>query len=289
MRIKFSILFLLLNFSTSVYASNCEDRTPVDILDTPFVSSWGAYDAISCLEESLAFRGDRRAIFSSIYKVMTFNIATAIDGGQFYNKEWLSRYTVHFANLYREAFYNFEVGDYSKVPETWMITFNAALEGKSLILQDAVMGINSHINRDLAHSIAAAGLDGDRDLKYQDHIYVNEVLGVTFEKIISMLSEKYGPGINNMVNYSPETNEVMRGIFDIAVTGMRDESWKNAVALTDGRWFTKWYVASKLEQDSRKLSNSILLINHTFILHEVLRVVEGSSDNSQFCQQYNCE
>lgn len=283
------ILTLILFLSpVFVYAQDCSLLAVQDITAQPFSSPSDAKQKMICLEQALQAQGDRRAIFSSIYRIMTSNIVTALDADTFENKAWMEQYTIHFANLYRQAFYDYETGNTAALPETWLTTFDAARGGRNLVLQDAVLGINAHINRDLPHAIAAAGLDGDRASKYRDHASVNEVLGVTFEQITSMLSEQYGPGIDDMVNASPQFNTLLQGVFAEVVTGFRDRSWLQARTIEDRGFLSDLIVKHRIEVSTQRLSQLVLSINHSHYLFPLMKQLEGSAPGSAFCQQYPC-
>jgi hypothetical protein len=61
----------------------------------------------------------------------------------FEDPDWVHRYAVAFANFYRQALEDFEAGSLSKLPMSWRISFETARDGRGLVLQDVLLGVNA--------------------------------------------------------------------------------------------------------------------------------------------------
>ena len=66
-----------------------------------------------------------------------------------------------FAKYYLRAFDNWTAdSNSSAVPQAWKIAFDAAQDGRVSAAGNFFLGLNAHINHDLALAMAAAGLTG---------------------------------------------------------------------------------------------------------------------------------
>jgi hypothetical protein len=218
------------------------DPALVDVAEGAFDSLGDVHERLADLEARLRERGDRRAVFLTIYTRMTERVQAAVEGGEFANPEWMRTYTVTFADDYRRAFLAFERGDLARVPEPWRVAFGTAVDGSGLVAQDAFLGINAHINYDLALTLWDVGLDPDRGAKRADHRAINAVLAGLVDAQQDALADLYAPGI--------ESVDASLGRFDEALslfslTEGREQAWRVAVVLTDGdsrtvRRYARW-------------------------------------------------
>lgn len=214
-----------------------EPRDPepalVALTDRHFDSVIDALDRLRTLERRLREADDRRAVFLTIYTRMTATVRDAIENGRFADPDWMRRYTVAFADHYRRAFLSFERGDHDTVPDPWIVAFSTALDGSALVVQDAFLGINAHINYDLALALRDVGIDPNRDRKHDDHRTIDAVLADLIDAQQAALAELYAPGISSLDDALGRFDELL-SLFSL--TEGRAQAWRVAVALTDARW-----------------------------------------------------
>jgi hypothetical protein len=218
------------------------DPDLLDPVQTPYESVTDAFERLRRLERRLRERGDRRAVFLTIYTRMTERIEARIDRGGFRDPAWMRAYTTAFANYYRRAFLAFERGETGAVPDPWLVAFGTALRGDALVVQDALLGINAHINYDLALTLRDVGIDPDRAAKRADHRAVDEVLARLVDVQQTVLADVYAAGIDDI--------DEGLGRFDerLSLLGLaegRAQAWRVAVVLTDVGWppvasFARW-------------------------------------------------
>jgi hypothetical protein len=206
------------------------DPALVDLVDRPFESVPDAADRLSRLTERLRARGDRRSVFLTIYTRMTRDVLAAIEDGTFADPDWMREYVVTFANYYRRAFLAWERGTLEAVPDPWRIAFGTATRGDALVVQDAFLGVNAHINYDLALTLRDVGIDPNRSRKHADHRSINDILARLIDVQQTTLAEVYAAGIDDI--------DDAFGRFDEAVTlgsmqKGRAQAWRTAVVLTD--------------------------------------------------------
>lgn len=206
------------------------DPTLIDFVDRPFDSVTTVIDQLSRLETQLRTQGDRRAVFLTIYVRMTQQVRDGIERDLFAEPGWMRRYLISFANYYRQAFLAFERGTLGKVPDPWRIAFATAVRGDTLIIQDVLLGVNAHINYDLALAINDVGIDPNRAQKYADHGAINNILARLVDAQQDALADIYASGIDNIDAVFGRLDE---SLMLLSMTEGREQAWRIAVILTD--------------------------------------------------------
>jgi hypothetical protein len=221
-------------------------RTPPDpeihaLVVDPFESVADTHRRLATLEATFRERGDRRGAFLSIYARVTAAVGAAVDRGGFDDPAWVADYLVAFADLYREALLAYETGDLRRLPDPWQIAFETAERGDALVVQDAVLGINAHVNYDLALALCRVGIGPDRRTRYADHCAVNAVLRSLVDEVQDRLAAEYAPGIEDLDESFGRLDEALSLV---TLTEGRDSAWRSAVALssrfTVRRRFAAW-------------------------------------------------
>jgi hypothetical protein len=147
---------------------------------------------------------DKRAIFLRVYYIMTLEVHAAIHGlgdyeGRriFYDRDWVKSLSGKFSSLY---FHSLDaLGRDLETELAWKEAYKTA--ERSSVVENAMLGINAHINKDLAQAIAENLDPKDLEdyptlqLRKFDHDQVNNLLVRTLEYIQDVLSRDYEPGI----------------------------------------------------------------------------------------------
>lgn len=184
------------------------------------------------LEADLRERRDRRCMFLTLYRVVSTEMRAQVAAGAFEDCEWVHRYAVAFANLYRDAFDAYDTGHLAAVPKAWRLCFDAAAGGRTLVLQDVFLGVNAHVNHDLAYALFGVSIDPDREVRYRDHSAVNRVLGSVTERATEQLANLYAPGLTSLDECAGELDEMI-SLFSLEVA--RESAWESALGLTNAR------------------------------------------------------
>ena len=203
-----------------------------DLVAEPFGSVDDAHRRLCALEALFHERGDRRGPFLVIYSRVTWEVGRAVEAGEFADPAWVEAYLVTFADLYRQALLSYETGELETLADPWQVAFEAAERGDCLVAQDAVLGINAHVNYDLALALSLVGVDPDREAKYADHCAVNDVLRQLVDEVQDRLAARYAPGIATVDESLGRFDEVLSYV---ALAEGRDSAWRTAVALADSR------------------------------------------------------
>ena len=175
----------------------------------PFRTLDDVVNGLSALESDLRDRQDRRCMFLTLYRVVSSEMRSQVEAGAFDDPEWVHRYAVAFANLYREAFDAYDAGQRGRVPKAWLLCFDAAAAGRTLVLQNVFLGVNAHVNHDLAYALFGVSIDPDRARRYRDHSAVNRVLGSVTERATTQLASLYAPGLTALDDCAGELDEML--------------------------------------------------------------------------------
>jgi hypothetical protein len=209
------------------------ESTLVAPVAEPFDSVEGAVERLGELATRLRARGDRRAVFLTIYERMTRAVRNGIDGGRFADADWMRDYTITFANHYRRAFRAFERGRLRAVPDPWRVAFGTAGRADRLVVQDAFLGVNAHINYDLALALRDVGIDADRERKYADHLAIDGILARLVDAQQTALADLYAPAVDDIDRALGRVDE---SLTLYSLTEGRQQAWRMAVVLSDAPW-----------------------------------------------------
>jgi len=213
-------------------------------------------NGLSQLESELRDRQDRRCMFLILYRVVSTTMRSQVAAGAFDDPEWVHRYAVAFANLYREAFDAYEAGQRGRVPRAWLLCFDAAAAGRTLVLQNVLLGVNAHVNHDLAYALFGVSIDPDRARRYRDHSAVNRVLGSVTERATTQLASLYAPGLTALDDCAGELDETI-SLFSLEVA--RESAWESALGLANARGEIERGVVMKLIGSRAAVMSRLLL------------------------------
>ncbi len=222
----------------------------------PFRNLEDVASGLSRLERYFVARGDRRAIFVTAYSETTGRLQDWIRRGRFHNNDLIAHYVLSFANAYRQALVNYENG--RPLPEAWRLSFDASRAGTGPIIQDLLLGINAHVNRDLPFAALDAGLDVGSERCHQDYLSINGTLREAIPSIRHRVVAIYQPGLFliGCVWGKRIDNEVARG-FQHA----RTNSWAAAVTLDSARSASERKRIKKRIEDRAAVAGIFILAN----------------------------
>ena len=180
--------------------------------------------------------GAPRAAFPDVYAVITRNVVTACREGRFGEPAWVFRLAGRFGELYLAALAPSVRG--AQAPSgAWRAAF-AARRGPSLPTLEAFLGINAHINVDLAQGIAAniADLGGASDparmARYRrDHDAVNEILRESMPEILARLAVVHGCQLARLARIDPRVQRAVSVAVLALLADWRDRVWDDMMVL----------------------------------------------------------
>jgi hypothetical protein len=266
-------------------ASYCTATNLATLTSAAYTTHWGAYEGLRCVEEHLIAAADRRAIFASVYTLTTLRMAESIDAGEYTNTAWMKSYQTEFANHYRKALNSFANGQRSQVPNAWLKAFDAAASGQTLIIQDALLGMNAHINYDLPFAIEKVKISPNTTSRYLDHTRVNNVLNEVGDEIAGALGSLYGANYAAVDAAFGPADELFLAV---GMATARQNAWNNAVLLTNSQFWNRWIVVGGIDLGAVTNANLVLAVTLSPSLRATLRALEGSNPGSTFCQHFPC-
>jgi predicted transcriptional regulator len=211
--------------------------------------------SMAALAETDRNQGSRRSIFVKLYSIVTSTVRERISqGGYFEDDEWAGRYLVAFANLYASARYRYDRGE--TVPKAWRIAFRTADQRSGLVLQDLLLGVNAHINHDLAFALVEATIEPQRQMRHRDHTAVNAILEGLTNASQEKIAALYAPGLRLADELAGPVDEIASAF---SIEHARENAWRQAVALTtaDNKFETS-LVKTGLDLQSAVLARLIL-------------------------------
>ena len=163
---------------------------------------------------------DHNTAFSLLYLDTTYAIRDAIRDGEFSDRTFWNQIADTFGTFYLDsldAWRNDPTS--SRTPEAWRIAFDSARAGDTTTLGDLLLGVNAHVNRDLAFVYYQTGATN-----YADADHVNEVLarsgGATYADIFSHLDQNLWAQVAG----TPAA-------IDLDLYAWREQAWQNAQRL----------------------------------------------------------
>jgi hypothetical protein len=128
----------------------------------------------------LEARGDPGRYFLATYLRTTRAVKEELDRGGFRDTAWVERWDVAFADLYLDALEAAEAG--RRPPAPWAVAFAAGEQDRLPPLRHVLLGMNAHINYDLAQSLLAVISEEEFDdpellaSRAADHEHIDAVL-----------------------------------------------------------------------------------------------------------------
>lgn len=182
-------------------------------------------DGLAGIVREATGAGDRVGYFASLYRQVTVEIRKAIHAGQFEDGPRMDRFDTLFGNRYFDA-YDAWRRDRSG-PRCWRETFGLLDDADTVIVQHLILGVNAHINLDLAVAAAQTSPGEDIHTLRHDFLLVNDILA----GVVLVLEDSVGavsPLLSLLDRVGGRTDEQ---ILDFSIVQSRAEAWHNAVLI----------------------------------------------------------
>ena len=168
---------------------------------------------------------NRLGYFAMLYRDVTARVRDGIAAGRFEDGARMERLDVIFANRYLQALS--EYWDGTTPTQSWAAAFNAARQWQPIIMQHLLLGMNAHINLDLAIAAVQAAPGEQLPTLERDFEEITNLLG---EMITAMEQriESVSPWFELIDRVGGRTNEQICGF---AMQHARDLAWHTAQAL----------------------------------------------------------
>jgi hypothetical protein len=164
-----------------------------------------AFDCLTLVSSRLRAAGDPRAAFADVYAVITRRVRDALNDTAapiFDEPQFISRLAGSFCALYLAALRRSLAGEREPIA-AWAM---ADRRRRALPVQHALLGLNAHINYDLAlgllANVSALGEMADparMERYHHDHDAVNRILEAAIPEVLELLSVRYGCPLSRRV------------------------------------------------------------------------------------------
>lgn len=185
-------------------------------------------EVISALDDIIVqceAQASRQAYFAILYKSMTEAVRDAIRAGVFEDNDRMERLDVHFANRYLSAWQQYNLQQ--PVTQSWQAAFDACTDDSPVVLQHLVLGVNTHINLDLA--IAAATTAPGESIHGLQHDFdkINDIIAALTDGVQTKLQQVWWPlyFIRRVIRNKDNA------VIGFSIVKARQFAWANAVAL----------------------------------------------------------
>ena len=163
---------------------------------------------------------DRRGYFAAMYARVTRRVAAAIDDGRFGDGAHMDEFATAFARYYLLTLR----GDVP-APRCWQAAWDVSGDRTLLIAQHLLLGINAHVNHDLALTVVEVAAErGDIGSIRPDFNAVNTILAETYDELLADLG---------LVSRWAAKASGIGGAdaFNFSLRVAREQAWRAAVAM----------------------------------------------------------
>lgn len=205
---------------------------------------------------------DRRSIFARAYGTMTASMLVAIEDGEFADDTWVELLLHRFADYYFDAVDAYDDGA-GRCPVIWCQAFDACRDEALHPLRVLFLGINAHINYDLAFTLADvldtwSEMDEDtRRLRLLDHEKVNEVIARTVDVVQTDVVEPLAPELGVVDRFLGPVDE---WAFSSLIASWRHDTWVDAVALLESSPGTRPGITTRIEQRAFAVAEQVMTL-----------------------------
>lgn len=163
--------------------------------------------------------------FAPLYCLVTKRIKQGIDRKEFQDNERMERLDVIFANRYLKAYSQYQAKE--KASACWEYAFNQNKKYWPVVLQHLLLGINAHINLDLAIAAEQVSPGNKINELKSDFDKINQILSELVANLESDLGTIW-PTLKTILKF---TKKVDNFLIDFSMELAREGAWKFATEL----------------------------------------------------------
>ena len=197
------------------------------------------------------------AVFARSYVRMTQTYGWSRDiPGYYSDVPFANHQDAVFAKYFSNAFHAYQSGDRASVPEAWQIAFDASRDHKVSGAGSLLLGMNAHINRDLAFVLAGVGLVApDGSSRKPDYDVVEKWLYTATKPLIAEIAARFDPTADDTdapfgISYAT--------LFQM-ISGWREGAWRHAEQLVSAPTpAARALVAASIENEAASAAKALL-------------------------------
>jgi hypothetical protein len=162
--------------------------------------------------------------FNTTYLIITQNVSSKFHTNYFQNDTAMNSFDICFAKYYFEALNSFVKSQNSD--PAWQILFESCKKNNLLKTQYLSLGVNAHVNNDLAFSIEDSKANPVPESDYQK---INHIITSSLHQVFKSYKE-VGP-LNSLKNISLP---IIKPVLSNIIKNWRDKAWHNSISLANG-------------------------------------------------------
>ncbi len=168
----------------------------------------------------------RAGYFAVLYQKMTVAVQRAMQQGKFEDNTRMEQLIVHFANYYLRAWQQFQ--QQKSCCPAWRQVFLACSEPKLVVVQHLILGINTHINLDLAKAAEDTCPKEGIYVLQHDFEKINSIIASLVQEVQTRLEQIWWP----LKMITDISNNRHKAVLNFSIDNARKASWANAIALS---------------------------------------------------------
>jgi len=211
---------------------------------------------------------NKAGYFAALYKRMTIAVLGNIQAGNFDDGARMERLDIVFAQRYLQAFNSYFSNANCTV--SWKQAFDACKDDSLIVLQHLLLGINTHINLDLAIAAAEVAPGDSIYAMHNDFNRINLLIGSLMGDIQECLSQIWLP----MRVLAKIANGKQDAVLNFSIDKARDASWASAIMLAHMNDIQRAAYIQHLDWTVSELANKIK--SPGFAAGFVLRAIRGT-------------
>lgn len=164
--------------------------------------------------------------FAVLYRDVTVQVRDKInEGGYFENNKQMEHLDVVFANRYLDAIHEYLNDD--RPNQSWLVAFEASRSSSPMILQHLLLGMNAHINLDLAIATAQVAPGNSLPGIKNDFQKIMDILSGMIDEVQERI-EVVSPSFRLIDKFGGKTDERIAGF---VINKARELAWDTAEKL----------------------------------------------------------
>jgi len=240
----------------------------------PFVAA-NIDEVLVHLEQLVALwkaQNSRLGYFAALYRQVTLEVKRGITKGIFDDGPRMDRFDTAFGNRFFAALEAWQSG--AEPPRCWRVAFDLATNSDAIVLQHLLLGVNAHINFDLAIAAATAAPGSPLAGLSRDYDRVNDILASVMGQVQRALDDvsPYMWLLDELGGRSDET------ALDFSIRTARAQAWNNALLLARFNTSQDEFLIATMDRSSTLLAR--LIARPSGILRPALQVIRHAESTN---------
>lgn len=169
----------------------------------------------------------RIGYFACLYERVTIEVDSNLDLQYFKQNDEMMRFDIIFAEYYLLAFEGYMRGE--EIPKVWQLAFDKTNDPRLTVLQHLLLGMNAHINLDLAVTVSNVATPDTLDDLKGDFYAINKVLS----SLVDLVQDQIGEIYKSVKFFDRLFGRLDEKLVDKLMARYRDRAWQLAVELTN--------------------------------------------------------